>query len=82
MVHADLDGLNIGGNQLLLTLDQPQKAYPLIVICQSPQVAHNMFARTMSMSRSQVSIVESISQPCDPRKLTKTLELCTQRLEG
>jgi hypothetical protein len=34
------------------------------------------------MSRSGDPIVEFISQPCGPRKLAKTLELCIQRQEG
>jgi signal transduction histidine kinase/CheY-like chemotaxis protein len=82
MVHTDLDGLDAEGNPLLLNLDQLNKASPLIVVCQSPQAAHNMFARTRSMSRSGDPIVEFISQPCGPRKLAQTLELCIQRQEG
>ncbi|KAL6229912.1 hypothetical protein BDW75DRAFT_224000 [Aspergillus navahoensis] len=83
MVQTDLDGLDAEGNQLLLNLDHLRKASPLIIVCQSPQAAHNMFARMRSMSRSgEDPIVEFISQPCGPRKLAKTLELCIQRLEG
>ncbi|KAL2801688.1 hypothetical protein BJX63DRAFT_441991 [Aspergillus granulosus] len=82
MVHTDLDGSDTEGNQLLLNLNQPKRSSPLIVVCQSPQAAHNMFARTRSMSQSGDPIVEFISQPCGPRKLAKTLELCIQRLEG
>jgi signal transduction histidine kinase len=82
MVHTDLDGLDAEGNQILLNFDQLKKASPLIVVCQSPQAAHNMFARTRSMSQSGDPIVEFISQPCGPRKLAKTLELCIQRQEG
>ncbi|KAL3473136.1 hypothetical protein BJX99DRAFT_261681 [Aspergillus californicus] len=79
MVHTDLDSPDAGSNQLL-ELDQPSKLSPLVVICQSPEFAHNMFAR--SMGRSQESIVEFISQPCGPRKLAKTLQLCIQREDG
>jgi hypothetical protein len=41
-----------------------------------------MFARTMTLKRDRDSIVEFISQPCGPRKLAKTLELCIRQLRG
>jgi hypothetical protein len=53
---------------------------PLIVICESPEKAHNMFARAASQKRG--SIIEYISQPCGPRKLAKALSLCIVRLDG
>ncbi|KAL2812897.1 hypothetical protein BDW59DRAFT_36348 [Aspergillus cavernicola] len=79
MVHIDLDGPDAAGNQML-NVGEPIKISPLIVISQSPEVAHNMFARLTA--GSQESIIEFISQPCGPHKLAKTLELCIQRLEG
>jgi signal transduction histidine kinase len=79
MVHTDPDSPDVEGNQLL-NLDQTSKLSPLVVICQSPETAHKMFARTMSRSRE--SVVEFISQPCGPRKFAKTLELCIRRLDG
>lgn len=83
MVHTDLDALDVQGNQHLLNLDPPNKVSPLIVICQSPEAAHHMFARTTGTKKPRRdSIVEFISQPCGPRKLAKTLQLCMQRLEG
>lgn len=82
MVNTDLDALDAQENQHLLNLDQLDKVSPLIVICHSPEAAHQMFARTTSTNRRQDSIVEFISQPCGPRKLAKTLQLCMRRLEG
>ncbi|KAL6233393.1 hypothetical protein BDW75DRAFT_215234 [Aspergillus navahoensis] len=79
MVHTDLDDPDAEGNQVL-NLDEPSKVSPLIVICQSPEAAHTMYAR--SMSRRPKGIVEFISQPCGPRKLAKTIELCFKRMEG
>ncbi|KAL4995058.1 hypothetical protein BDV10DRAFT_175544 [Aspergillus recurvatus] len=79
MVHTDLDDPDAEGNQVL-NLDKPSKVSPLIVICQSPEAAHTMYAR--SMSRRPKDIVEFISQPCGPRKLAKTMELCLKRMEG
>ncbi|KAI9367345.1 hypothetical protein BJX61DRAFT_547575 [Aspergillus egyptiacus] len=79
MVHVDLDNPDTESNKLL-NLNQPKTISPLIVICQSPQTAHNMFAHTMSQGRD--SIVEFISQPCGPRKLAKALQLCIRRMEG
>jgi hypothetical protein len=53
---------------------------PLIFICESPEKAHNMFAR--AANRKGDHIVEYISQPCGPRKLAKALSLCILRLDG
>ncbi|KAL5046172.1 hypothetical protein BDW71DRAFT_182263 [Aspergillus fruticulosus] len=79
MVHNDLDDPDAVGNQVL-NLDEPIKVSPLIVICQSPEAAHTMYARLMS--RGPKDIVEFISQPCGPRKLAKTIELCLKRMGG
>ncbi|KAL4861271.1 hypothetical protein BDV12DRAFT_71190 [Aspergillus spectabilis] len=79
MVHTDLDSPDAEKNQRL-RLDEPGKLSPLMVICQSPEIAHNMIAR--SSSRNDESIIEFVSQPCGPRKLAKTLELCLTRMEG
>jgi len=53
---------------------------PLIVICESPEKAHNMFTR--AANRKREPIIEYISQPCGPRKLAKALSLCFLRLDG
>lgn len=50
---------------------------PVIVICPSPTVAHSMFVE--SRKQSHATIVEFISQPCGPRKLAKTFEICSAR---
>ncbi|OKP10448.1 Hybrid signal transduction histidine kinase A [Penicillium subrubescens] len=81
MVHTDLDGPDAEENQQF-NLHDLNGISPLIVICQSPEIAHNMFARTMALKRDRDSIVEFISQPCGPRKLAKTLELCIRQLHG
>ncbi|KAL2810295.1 hypothetical protein BJX63DRAFT_423143 [Aspergillus granulosus] len=81
MVHTELDGPDAEGNKPF-DLNELNGISPLIVICQSPETAHNMFARTMTMKRNRDSIIEFISQPCGPRKLAKTLELCMRQLHG
>ncbi|KAJ0416972.1 hypothetical protein BJY00DRAFT_290647 [Aspergillus carlsbadensis] len=81
MVHTDLDGPDARGNQQF-NVDQLDGLSPLIVICQSPEAAHNMFAQTMTKKHGRNSIVEFISQPCGPRKLAKTLELCIRQQHG
>ncbi|KAL4790901.1 hypothetical protein BDV19DRAFT_371479 [Aspergillus venezuelensis] len=63
-----------------LDIDAADTPSPLIVICQTPKVAHNMFAR--AQGRNKKAIIEFISQPCGPRKLAKTIELCLQRVQG
>ncbi|KAL4974489.1 hypothetical protein BDW66DRAFT_139917 [Aspergillus desertorum] len=81
MVHTDLDDPDAEGNQVL-NLDEPSKVSPLIVICQSPEAAHNLYVKSTSMSHRPKPIVEFISQPCGPRKLAKSMELCLKRMEG
>ncbi|CEJ54994.1 hypothetical protein PMG11_01278 [Penicillium brasilianum] len=81
MVHTNLDGADAAGNQPF-NINDLEGISPLIVICQSPQTAHNMFARTMTLRRDRGAIIEFISQPCGPRKLAKTLELCIRQLHG
>ncbi|KAJ5202923.1 hypothetical protein N7449_005002 [Penicillium cf. viridicatum] len=53
---------------------------PLIVICESPEKAHTMFARVAN--RKGESIIDYISQPCGPRKLAKALSHCILRQNG
>ncbi|KAL2837228.1 hypothetical protein BJY01DRAFT_46746 [Aspergillus pseudoustus] len=82
MVHTELDGPDAEGNGKSFDLGELRGLSPLIVICQSPETAHNMFARTRTVNQDKDSIVEFISQPCGPRKLAKTLELCIRQLHG
>lgn len=51
---------------------------PVVVICQSPEEAHNMFIAAKSRGYDS-PIFEFISQPCGPRKLTRALDLCIKR---
>lgn len=53
---------------------------PVVVICQYPEVAHNMFVA--AKVREQTGIFEFISQPCGPRKLARALSLCIKRCKG
>jgi signal transduction histidine kinase len=83
-VQTDLDGSDEEKNHLL-TVDaiidgKVCGTSPLIVICESPEKAHNLFAR--AANRRGDCIIEYISQPCGPRKLAKTLSLCILRLDG
>ena len=52
-------------------------ASPVVVLCPSPEHAHNMFASAKGSGKA--SIFEFISQPCGPRKLAKALDLCMKR---
>jgi Signal transduction histidine kinase len=83
MVQTDLDSPDFEGNELLnfdrLTNGEQGGVSPLIVICQSPETAHNMFVR--ASGRNGKSVVEFISQPCGPRKLAKALDMCMHRRE-
>ncbi|KAL4747279.1 hypothetical protein BDW72DRAFT_183120 [Aspergillus terricola var. indicus] len=81
LVHTDLDDPDAEGNQVL-DLAEPSKLSPLIVICHCPEAAHKLYARSASMRHHPKPIVEFISQPCGPRKLAKSMELCLKRMEG
>ena len=50
---------------------------PIVVLCPSPEHAHNMFAA--AKGRKETTLFEFISQPCGPRKLAKALDLCMKR---
>jgi signal transduction histidine kinase len=54
-----------------------RETLPVIVICPSPRIAHSMFMETQK--RDITDIVEFISQPCGPRKLAQTFEICFER---
>ncbi|ODM20324.1 hypothetical protein SI65_03377 [Aspergillus cristatus] len=51
---------------------------PVVVICQSPEEAHNMFIAAKNRG-NESPIFEFISQPCGPRKLARALDLCIKR---
>ncbi|KAJ6091718.1 hypothetical protein N7467_003687 [Penicillium canescens] len=50
---------------------------PVIIICLSPRIAHSMSAS--AQRRGDTEVLEFISQPCGPRKLANTLEICIKR---
>lgn len=50
---------------------------PIVVLCPSPEHAHNMF--TAAKGRNETTLLEFISQPCGPRKLANALVLCMKR---
>lgn len=52
-------------------------ASPVIVICPSPRIAQSMYVA--SQEKDDAEVFEFISQPCGPRKLAKTFEICSQR---
>ncbi|CAI7635794.1 unnamed protein product [Penicillium pancosmium] len=54
-----------------------QFSSPVIIICASPRIAHSMFAA--ARNRGDAEVLEFISQPCGPRKLAKTLDVCMKR---
>ncbi|CAG8395772.1 unnamed protein product [Penicillium salamii] len=54
-----------------------QFSSPVIVICPSPRMAQSMYVT--SQDKRGTDIVEFISQPCGPRKLAKTFEICSKR---
>ncbi|BCS27055.1 uncharacterized protein APUU_60103A [Aspergillus puulaauensis] len=54
-----------------------QLSSPVIILCSSPRIARSMFVA--ARKRVETEVLEFISQPCGPRKLAKTLEICIKR---
>lgn len=54
-----------------------QFSSPVIVICSSSRIAHSMFVE--NWRKCDAEVIEFVSQPCGPRKLAKTLEICCKR---
>lgn len=50
---------------------------PIIVICPTPRIAHSLSKATGLRGDSEV--LEFITQPCGPRKIAKSLEICYRR---
>ncbi|KAJ6125777.1 hypothetical protein N7523_003397 [Penicillium sp. IBT 18751x] len=67
---------NLDMNPIVNTRNERQSV-PLIVICPSPRIAHSMFLE--AQKRESKDVVEFISQPCGPRKLARTIEICFER---
>ncbi|KAL5337425.1 hypothetical protein BJX70DRAFT_369861 [Aspergillus crustosus] len=57
-----------------------KQMFSIVVICQSPEAAHLMFAAAKQSDNE--AIVEFISQPCGPRKLAKAFNMCIWRQKG
>ncbi|KAK9846925.1 uncharacterized protein MYU51_000035 [Penicillium brevicompactum] len=57
--------------------DLKRLSSPVIIICSSPRIAHSMLVA--ARKRGETDVLEFISQPCGPRKLAKSLEICIKR---
>ncbi|KAJ5176776.1 uncharacterized protein N7482_002653 [Penicillium canariense] len=68
------DNLNI---KSIVSSSTQRFAAPVIVLCPSPRIAHTLFVK--SRNQRDAGVVEFISQPCGPRKLAKTFEICSRR---
>lgn len=71
--------LDIGNLEIKAIAPGPeaQLSSPVIIICSSPRVAHSL--HLAAQQRGDSEVLEFISQPCGPRKLAKSLEVCIQR---
>lgn len=80
-VQTELDSEDLEGRNLFslgqLVGDGKGGGSPVVVICQSPEEAHNMFVA--AKNRNESPLFEFISQPCGPRKLARALDLCIKR---
>ncbi|OJJ81857.1 putative sensor histidine kinase/response regulator, partial [Aspergillus glaucus CBS 516.65] len=78
--NEDREGRNLFNLGQHLAGDNVDKGcgFPVVVICQSPEEAHNMFIAAKSRG-NESPIFEFISQPCGPRKLASALDLCIKR---
>lgn len=82
--HCDLyisshEYMDIGNQELRTIAPSPGARFPspVIVVCPSPRTAHSMSVR--AQDRGDTQVLEFISQPCGPRKLAKTLQICINR---
>lgn len=50
---------------------------PVIVICPTPRIAHSLSKATGL--RGDTDVLEFVTQPCGPRKIAKSLEVCYKR---
>ncbi|KAJ5301748.1 hypothetical protein N7508_006611 [Penicillium antarcticum] len=71
--------LDLGNLEIKPIAPSPNTRFtsPVIIICSSPRVAHSMSAN--AQRRGDTEVLEFISQPCGPRKLANTLEICIKR---
>ncbi|KOS46648.1 hypothetical protein ACN38_g2374 [Penicillium nordicum] len=84
VTHCDLyisshEYMDIGNQELRTIAPSPGARFPppVIVVCPSPRTAHSMSVR--AQDRGDTRVLEFISQPCGPRKLAKTLQMCINR---
>lgn len=71
--------LDIGGLEIrpIAPNSSAQFPSPVIVVCSTPKVAHSLFVA--ARHRSDSDVLEFICQPCGPRKLAKSLDICLRR---
>jgi signal transduction histidine kinase len=71
--------LDLGNLEIKPIAPDPHTRFPspVIIICSSPRIAHSMSAN--AQRRGDTDVFEFISQPCGPRKLANTLEICIKR---
>lgn len=72
--YLDMGGLEI---RPVVPHSSTQFSSPVIVVCSSPKVAHSLFVA--ARHRGDSDVLEFISQPCGPRKLARSLEICLRR---
>lgn len=73
------ENLDMGGLEIrpIAPDSSAQFPSPVIVVCPSPQVAHSLFVA--ARHRRDSDVLEFITQPCGPRKLAKSLDICLRR---
>ncbi|KAJ5982776.1 hypothetical protein N7451_012876 [Penicillium sp. IBT 35674x] len=73
------DYLDIGNLEIKAIAPGPEARFssPIIVICSSPRSAHSLLLA--AQQRGDAEVLEFISQPCGPRKLANSLEVCIKR---
>ncbi|KAK4870203.1 hypothetical protein LT330_005257 [Penicillium expansum] len=85
VVQTDTDSVNTWESCLLKTQNSSHdnasnRRVPIVVICRSPEAAHLM--SVAANQSNQQAVVEFISQPCGPRKLSKAFNICIKRQQG
>ncbi|KAJ5799048.1 uncharacterized protein N7503_006553 [Penicillium pulvis] len=72
--YLDIGNLEI---QSIVPDSKAKFTSPVIVICPTPRIAHSLSKATGLRGNSDV--LEFITQPCGPRKIAKSLEICYKR---
>ncbi|KAK5806257.1 hypothetical protein VI817_000515 [Penicillium citrinum] len=76
--HAYLDMGNLE-IQSIVPDSKTKFTSPVIIICPTPRIAHSLSKATGL--RGDSDVLEFITQPCGPRKIAKSLEVCYKRQE-